>query len=116
MTMRTFVDSAGREWQVFDVVPRRDERRNYDRRTARSSGPSEGERREQDRRFTVGGRSRLIGLYDAWLCFERGAERRRLSPIPEKWERFTDQELEQYREAARPVRLRTQSAAVNPRR
>ena len=32
MSFRTFVDSSGVEWQAFDVVPRSEERRHYDRR------------------------------------------------------------------------------------
>ena len=34
MALRTFVDSAGHEWQAFDVVPRENERRQYDRRSS----------------------------------------------------------------------------------
>ena len=34
MGLRTFVDSLGREWSAFDVVPRENERRHRDRRSA----------------------------------------------------------------------------------
>jgi hypothetical protein len=37
------------------------------------------------------------------LCFERGEERRRLFPIPEDWQRCSDEELQKYRDSARPV-------------
>src|SRR5689334_4283611 len=102
MSHRIFVDSAGNEWEAFDVVPRRDERRNYDRRNL-GDGGAESEQRRQDRRLTVGG---AAGIRDnkGWLCFERGSERRRLSPIPEDWQRVSDEELDAYCRAARPVR------------
>jgi hypothetical protein len=62
------------------------------------------ERRDGDRRITVGGRSRLASVTEGWLCFESGAERRRLSPIPRDWRGCSDAELEAYCRAARPVR------------
>ena len=137
MAIRTFLDSAGNEWQAFDVVPRADERRRLDRRSdylrhpERPEAPrhpertdylrhperSEGsaaqparlskpeDRRDADRRLTIGGRSPLAsGVADGWLCFERGDERRRLSPIPPGWSRCTDEQLEAYCQSARPVR------------
>ena len=105
MSFRTFVDSEGNEWQAFDVVPRVDERRNYDRRVSEQRDEEEvEERRDSDRRLTVGGSDAIIGA-QGWLCFERGDQRRRLSPIPANWTRATDAELDAYRQAARPVRL-----------
>src|SRR5829696_6316485 len=32
MSLRSFVDSSGNEWQAFDVVPQPDERRHTERR------------------------------------------------------------------------------------
>jgi hypothetical protein len=105
MTLRTFVDSAGNEWDAFDVIPRAEERRAYERRNS-GAVAVEGERRESDRRVTVGGRSMLNpNLNQGWLCFERGADRRRLTPIPDNWQQYSDAELEALREAARAVRL-----------
>jgi len=104
MALRIFVDSRGGEWQAFDVVPRANERRRYDRRSP-AEQRAEDERREADRRLTVGGRSALVSsLSDGWLCFEKGSDCRRLSPIPEDWRRCTDQELEAYCDSAKPVR------------
>lgn len=126
MALRTFVDSAGNEWQAFDVVPRSNERRGYDRRQQVKRESSE-DRRERDRRLTVGGAREISGA-QGWLCFECAGERRRLSPIPADWNRASDAQLDVYRMAARPVRrvraMRTSSddaadnknAAVNPRR
>ena len=103
--LRTFVDSAGKEWQAFDVVPREDERRRYDRRaTSEQSNDQSDDRREADRRITVGRASRIGGTESGWLCFERGDDRRRLSPIPADWQRCADAQLEAYCSAARPVR------------
>lgn len=109
MALRTFIDSAGQEWQAFDVVPRDEERRQYDRRSsdgARLSGTDDSDdRRDRDRRMTVGRASRRLGGPEAgWLCFERGDDRRRLSPIPEDWPRCDDTQLEQYCRSARPVK------------
>jgi hypothetical protein len=103
MAFRTFLDSAGQEWQAYDVTPPADERRRYDRRSTSES--VEPERRSQDdRRLSVGRVSRLAsGTGGGWLCFERGDDRRRLTPIPENWERSSDEQLEQYRDSARPV-------------
>ena len=110
MSFRTFVDAEGNEWQAFDVVPRVDERRNYDRRiTDRPDEEEVDERRDRDRRLTVGGASAIVGQ-EGWLCFERGEQRRRLSPIPENWTRATDAELDAYRLAARPVRPSSMSS------
>ena len=102
MSFRTFVDSTGQEWQAYDVVPRADERRHYDRRSGEVHIADTEERREQDRRLTIGGRERLPAK--SWLAFEAGAERRRLSPIPEDWARCDDAQLEAYCRDARPVR------------
>jgi hypothetical protein len=105
MTLRAFLDSTGNEWLAFDVIPRADERRRLDRRAFEAMQSQTDDRRYADRRFTVGGRSPLAsGVADGWLCFERGAERRRLRPIPQGWTRCSDLELASYCQSARPVR------------
>ena len=121
MTMRSFVDSAGHEWQVFDVVPRTEERRRQERRSRRDSTGRETERRERERRLTVGAIARLSATAGGWLCFERGSELRRLSPIPGDWARCPDTALEGYCRVARPAsrasgRDENESAAAIPRR
>jgi hypothetical protein len=83
---RTFSDAAGKSWEVWDVIPgwanRRDE---YDRRS---------KSRDEDRR---GADNRWIGVHaelaHGWLCFSAGGEKRRLAPIPDGWENFSDQRL-----------------------
>lgn len=111
MAFRTFCDADGNEWQAFDVVPRSNERRRYDRRSGPRKATSDDERRDRDRRITVGGRSSLAsGVHEGWLCFERGDDRRRLSPIPNNWRRASDAELEAYLRSASPVRSARRSA------
>lgn len=105
MSLRTFVDSTGQEWHAFDVVPRDDERRRYDRRDAGEVSDNADERREADRRLTVGRSSRIGGPRSGWLCFERGDDRRRLSPIPQDWQHCPDSQLEAYCRKARPVQV-----------
>src|SRR5436190_6664150 len=105
MALRIFLDSGGNEWQAFDVVPRADERRRLDRRSPDERRTESADRRDTDRRLTVGGRSPLAsGVADGWLCFERGTERRRLCPIPAGWSRCTDEQLDDYCQSARLVR------------
>lgn len=103
MSLRKFVDSAGEEWQAFDVVPREEERRQYDRRSGELE-LADIERRDGDRRLTVGGRTSIVTPGAGWLCFERGSERRRLSPIPRDWSQCDDAQLEAYCRSARAVR------------
>jgi hypothetical protein len=39
-----------------------------------------------------------------WLCFAAEEEKRRLTPIPEDWQRCSHAQLEQYCVAATPAR------------
>lgn len=104
MGFRIFLDSTGREWNAFDVVPRAQERRRLERRVMSQLADAVEDRRDEDRRVTVGGRSPLAsGVTEGWLCFERGVDRRRLTPIPDGWQQCSDRELDEYRQTARPV-------------
>lgn len=104
MSLRTFRDSAGQEWEAYDVVPRAEERRRYDRRSAEVQQEEVDDRRDEDRRLTVGG-SEHIAAKAGWLCFESHDERRRLTPIPADWPRCDDAKLETYLREARPARV-----------
>jgi hypothetical protein len=106
MSLRAFVDSGGNEWQVFDVVPRAGERRSGERRGLETAPETFSDRRETERRLTVGDVARLSTLSEGWLVFERGSDLRRLSPIPGDWNRCTDAVLEDYCRRALPVRPR----------
>lgn len=119
MAHRDFTDSTGTEWFVFDVTPRADDRRSYDRRREEAETGKIGEaddRRSDSRRVTVG--QRPPRLTQGWLCFEREGERRRLQPIPESWTTLRDSELEKLLLAARvaPSRKRVDARAAPKRR
>ena len=66
---RLFMDAAGLEWTVYDVV------------NPEAEGGSLGE----------------------FLCFERGVDRRRLSPIPPDWKECASGRLCDYLQRARSV-------------
>jgi hypothetical protein len=108
MGYRSFVDSAGTEWDAWDVVPQLAERRVDERRRNRQAIPF-GDRRRRERRLVSGPRAVMGGgLAAGWLCFEASAEKRRLSPIPDDWTRCPESQLEAYCRMARPVRRSTE--------
>jgi hypothetical protein len=74
MALRSFIDSAGRGWRVWNVVPQHG----------------------WDDTLTP-------GLGGGWLCFEHGDEKRRLSPIPGGWESAGADAMERYLHEASPV-------------
>ena len=114
MSYRLFEDSSGTEWQVWDVVPRLEERRTAaqtDRRVDIRVIPF-ADRRRATRRVAEHRRALLRGSYArGWLCFESRHEKRRLSPIPGDWGTCDEETLEGYlREGVRvasPGRLIT---------
>ncbi len=114
MAFRTFADPSGREWEVYDVVPPADERRRRDRRG--ESEPAMADRRgSDDRRLSVGRLTHIVtAAPEGWLCFESGADRRRLSPIPENWTQSNEAELEVYRQLALAVPQLPASARETP--
>lgn len=103
MSLRTFTDSSGQQWEAYDVVPRTEERRRYDRRSGETKIDPADERRDTDRRVTVG-RSEHITAKAGWLCFESADERRRLTPIPADWTRCDDAKMQTYLREAKPAR------------
>ena len=104
MGYRIFRDSGGTEWQTWDVVPKLAERRRGERRATASVAPRIERRRASERRLRVGRRPMLSsGLDNGWLCFEAPVEKRRLTPIPDDWERCPTARLEEYCRAARPA-------------
>jgi hypothetical protein len=107
MPYRTFVDSLGADWQVWDIVPHLSERRHpglIDRRVEIRPIPF-ADRRAEDRRLTETRRAFLRGSYaQGWLCFDSDKEKRRLSPIPSDWTTCSDEDLELYVQQAEPVR------------
>ena len=102
MGYRVFKDSQGTEWQTWDVVPQLTERREIERRVRIEPVPHADRRRAPDRRVIKGRRPTLTaGLDGGWLCFENDFEKRRLTPIPEDWQRCSAAELERYCQAAK---------------
>ena len=99
MSYRLFEDSKRTEWQVWDIVPRLEERRKAsetDRRVDIKVIPF-ADRRRSPRRLANTRRTLLRGSYAlGWLCFESSREKRRLSPIPDDWTTCDDDTLEGY--------------------
>ena len=108
MAYREFVDQAGVEWTVYDVVPRPNERRSKDRRESAHPAEAPEDRRGEDRRATVA-TPLPVRLTRGWLCFENATERRRLQPIPEQWHLLKDAELSELLSQARVAPRRTRS-------
>ncbi len=113
MAYRIFRDSRGTEWQAWDVVPRLEERRVNERR-ARAAAPVQNDRRARlERRVLSGNRSVLsTHMGTGWLCFAADEEKRRLSPIPNDWERCAITQLEKYCVDATPARRVTTEVRV----
>jgi hypothetical protein len=97
MGYRTFVDRDGSYWQVWDSQPSRVERRlrGSDRRNHKPFPWKGAERRDgADRRMTAQRRITLNEGYGAgWLTFESLDEKRRLVPIPPRWDDLSQAEL-----------------------
>jgi hypothetical protein len=86
-THRAFTDVRGVTWDVYAVYPE-----------ARLSPHSQ-----------------LKGTFpQGWLCFDAGAEKRRLSPIPENWQAQSDDELERLGERAEVAGRRRGSSGNEP--
>jgi len=106
MPYRTFTDSLGLEWQVWDIVPRLTERRSDEatERRIKVVPIAFANRRKESRRVTQARRTVLRGSYaHGWLCFDSNKEKRRLSPIPNDWTTCSDELLEVYVRHAQPV-------------
>ena len=105
MAYRVFRDSRGTEWQTWDVVPRLEERRVNDRRS-RVASPLQNDRRSRlDRRVLSGQRTVVAAnMAGGWLCFAAEEQKRRLTPIPDDWERCPSAQLEKYCTDATPAR------------
>lgn len=103
MSYRRFTDSQGTPWRVWEVVPSPVCRRYGMRRVQVVKIHHPDRRKLSDRRVDMR-RSRLYfpSTEPAWLCFEAGADRRRLRPVPDRWWLEDDAGLERLCELARP--------------
>ena len=91
VSYRTFVDSAGKRWEVWLVTPAAAERRKADRRRAGSGSgdfPAVSDRRRtpERRRNPFHRTVEVASEYSSgWLCFESEGDKRRLAPVPDGW-------------------------------
>jgi len=95
MPYRRFVDSQGKRWRVWDVVPAPVDRRVAGRRL-RAIRIFHNDRRMIPTRRLDLNRARLYfpPSETGWLCFESDAAKRRLRPIPAGWADDSDLSLE----------------------
>ena len=84
MHTRTFLDSEGRCWQAWDVLP--GEHLDWPEKARRHLPAS---------------------MTEGWLCFESDTLKRRMHPIPPEWEGWTDDEIRLRCAAAEPVLRRS---------
>ena len=107
MSYRTFVDKDGSYWQVWDSQPTKMERRmsDADRRRPKYFTWGGSERRSgTDRRTTSQRRITLSeGYGGGWLTFESLHEKRRLIPIPSKWDNLSQPDLRSLCEKAKRI-------------
>ena len=76
----------GRAWDVWEVYPSAVEQRMSGEYPAVDGGAPTPEKREVRIRVPS-------ALQDGWLAFQSGTDRRRLTPIPERWVTLDDAEL-----------------------
>lgn len=87
MTHRKIKDGLGRAWDVWEVYPSAVEQRMSGEYPAVPDGDGAvPEKREVRIRVPS-------ALQDGWLAFQSGKDRRRLTPIPERWVMLDDAEL-----------------------
>jgi hypothetical protein len=81
MALREFTDRTGCRWRVWDIRP-------------------------EQMHAATRAEDHLQSVIHGWLAFEPagGGEKRRLSPIPGRWENASEAELERMLERAEPVR------------
>ena len=98
-SLRTFTDGAGLSWSVWAVRPGTGPNAGQPVDRRRGLGLSAGAPSQAERRLQV--RSEFSG---GWLAFHAAnGARRRLIPIPERWEALPDAELERRCREARPM-------------
>ena len=82
MATRTFRDSIGRMWDVWEVFPTSTERR------VQLEPVAVNRRRSQENRISLPSEMKR-----GWLVFQTRGEKRRLAPHPENWDQLSDDEL-----------------------
>ncbi len=112
MTHRRFTDKHGKTWDVWQVHPAAAERRFSQRRVNDEDRTDSAERRSGgDRREERLSRALIAPEFTyGWLCFETVGEKRRLAPVPDRWDAADDDTIEQWCCVAKPVVRRTSGA------
>lgn len=89
MALRTFTDSQGTRWDVWNVT-------SYVLRGQERRGDEGGAAPEYEGPERRGGtQNSLVPNPGAgWLCFQSDADKRRLAPVPSDWISASDAELE----------------------
>jgi hypothetical protein len=85
MAHRTFIDSFGRHWDVWSVMPVGAERR----RDSTSGWRSNERRHRREERDMIDDR-----WANGWLTFETRGEKRRLAKYPDHWMELSPEQLE----------------------
>jgi hypothetical protein len=113
LTHRRFTDTHGKTWDVWQVHPAAAERRFSQRRVNDEDRTDSAERRSgTDRREERLSRALIAPEFTyGWLCFETQGEKRRLAPVPERWDSADDETIEQWCCVAKPV-VRRPSGAI----
>lgn len=96
MGHRSFTDSEGILWQVWDVHPQMAERRRSARRVRppRLGDGAPDHRSGRDRRHRHEVRIPVRDGYEhGWLTFDSVAGSRRLAPIPDGWDALPEASL-----------------------
>ena len=115
MAYRTFLDDNGRYWQVWESRPHLFERRKGERRQLPACWVESERRSMSDRRIQARPRSAVVDprLANGWLTFESFTEKRRLAPVPPRWDEMSVRELLNLWESAKPVaRIGDESSAA----
>ena len=87
MSYRQFDDELGQHWDDWELQPSAVERRvNEERRKAARATPDR--RINEDVQFPM-----PPELANGWLAFQCADVRRRLAPIPPRWQTLSDEEL-----------------------
>lgn len=112
LTHRRFTDQHGKTWDVWQVHPAAAERRFSQRRVHDEDRTDAAERRSGlDRREERLARALIAPEFAyGWLCFETQGEKRRLAPVPDRWDSADDETIEQWCCVAKPVVRRASGA------
>jgi hypothetical protein len=101
LPLRAYLGGDGRLWTVWNVMPKFSPvRSGGDRRLEARAVHWERRVSRSDRRGAEPAPEWLKG----WLCFQTVTEKRRLAPVPDRWEVCSTDELEEYRAKAAVIR------------